>query len=184
VPVVFGWDFAKSQDWTVGCGLDQYGRLAKFERMQTSWEQQYPRIHALNGLTPALCDSTGVGDAVVERLQKRPGSKYEGYIFSPASKQRLMEGLAVAIQNGEVMFPDAPDGAIAHDHPGNIRRELELFEYEYTRTGVRYSAPEGFHDDCVMALALAVMHRTHARLPMSINKGLLEKQKQRAAGRR
>lgn len=34
--------------------------------------------------------------------------------------------------------------------------ELESFEYEYTRTGVRYTAPEGMHDDCVMALALAV----------------------------
>jgi len=25
----------------------------------------------------------------------------------------------------------------------------------YTNTGVRYTAPVGFHDDCVMALALA-----------------------------
>jgi hypothetical protein len=37
--------------------------------------------------------------------------------------------------------------------------ELETFEYEYTRTGVRYSAPEGLHDDCVCALALAVHKR-------------------------
>ena len=33
---------------------------------------------------------------------------------------------------------------------------MESFEYEQTRTGVRYSAPEGLHDDCVVALALAV----------------------------
>lgn len=32
------------------------------------------------------------------------------------------------------------------------------FEYDYTRGGVRYSAPHGVHDDCVMALALAVQH--------------------------
>jgi hypothetical protein len=32
---------------------------------------------------------------------------------------------------------------------------LEQFEFEYTRTGVRYSAPAGLHDDCVCALALA-----------------------------
>jgi len=36
-----------------------------------------------------------------------------------------------------------------------IVRELEAFEYVYTRTGVRYSAPEGLHDDCVCSLALA-----------------------------
>jgi N-acetylmuramoyl-L-alanine amidase len=32
---------------------------------------------------------------------------------------------------------------------------LEIFEYQYTATGVRYNAPTGFHDDCVNALALA-----------------------------
>lgn len=179
-PVVGGWDFAKSQDWTVGCMLDQYGRLVKFDRFQLGWETTYPRVHAVNGLLPALCDSTGVGDAVVERLQKKSGSKFEGYIFSAGSKQRLMEGLAIAIQSGEVSFPDAPEGVLPSDHPGNIRRELEIFEFEYTRTGVRYSAPDGFHDDCVMALALAVMHRTHSRLPMQISKSVLA----RAAGMR
>ena len=175
--VVGGWDFAKSQDWTVGCILDEFGRLVKFDRFQLGWEVTYPRVHLLNGLVPALCDSTGIGDAVVERLQKKPGSKFEGYVFSSASKQRLMEGLAVAIQNGEVSFPDAPAGVLPYDHPGNILRELEMFEYEYTRTGVRYTCPPGFHDDCVMALALAVMHRTHARLPMKISKSVVNKAK-------
>ena len=34
--------------------------------------------------------------------------------------------------------------------------ELEAFEYEYRQGGVRYSAPEGMHDDGVCALALAI----------------------------
>ena len=37
-----------------------------------------------------------------------------------------------------------------------IRIELEAMEVEYTATGVRYTSPRGQHDDCVMALALAV----------------------------
>jgi hypothetical protein len=36
-----------------------------------------------------------------------------------------------------------------------LTEELEVFEYQYTATGVKYSAPSGFHDDAVMALALA-----------------------------
>ncbi len=36
-----------------------------------------------------------------------------------------------------------------------MRPKTESFEYEATRTGVRYTAPEGLHDDCVVALALA-----------------------------
>lgn len=39
-----------------------------------------------------------------------------------------------------------------------MKTELDIFEYHYTRTGVRYSAPEGMHDDAVYALALAHQH--------------------------
>lgn len=176
VPVVHGIDFAKKQDWTVEIGLNVHGRVASFMRMQIGWEAQYPRLRKAIGRRPTLADSTGVGDAVVERLQKLAGPNVvEGYIFSPRSKQMLMEGLAVAIQNQEVLFPDAPNGTLSPDHAGHIRRELESFEYVYTRTGVQYSAPEGFHDDCVMALALAVMHRSHARLPMKIGQQIKER---------
>lgn len=62
-----------------------------------------------------------------------------------------MEGLAAAIQRQEISFPD-----------GWLRNELDTFEYEYTRTGVKYSAPEGLHDDGVCALALAVRHKVKA----------------------
>jgi hypothetical protein len=64
--------------------------------------------------------------------------------FTSQSKQQIMEGLAVGIQSRKITFPD-----------GLIKTELENFEYQYTRTGVRYTAPEGMHDDCVCALALA-----------------------------
>jgi hypothetical protein len=34
---------------------------------------------------------------------------------------------------------------------------MEVFEYDVTRAGnVRYNAPEGFHDDAIDSLALAV----------------------------
>ena len=40
--------------------------------------------------------------------------------------------------------------------------ELMSFEYEWSRLGATYSAPAGMHDDCVMALALAVYARGQA----------------------
>lgn len=147
--VACGVDLAKSQDWTVVVGLDRDRRACGVERWQGHpWDETERRIRQLVGRARALVDSTGVGDPIVERLQKGR-SNYTGFQFTAASKQKLMEGLAVAIQNREVTFPDGP-----------VRAELELFEYQYTRTGVRYSAPAGYHDDCVMALALAVeQHR-------------------------
>lgn len=139
----WGWDLAKSYDWTVGIGLDSDGATCNFERWQAPWEVTIPRI--VNTTTAqGLLDSTGVGDPIDERVRKETRGLIQGFKFSQTSKQQIMEGLAVSIQQGSISFPEGP-----------IVSELEMFEYEYTRTGVRYSAPEGSHDDCVCALALA-----------------------------
>jgi hypothetical protein len=144
-PLVWGWDLAKSVDWTVGIALDGEGAVCQVERFQRPWEETFRIIREATGDTPALVDSTGVGDPVLERLQRTADRSFRGFHFSATSKQQLMEGLAVALQRGRVRIPEGP-----------IVAELEAFEYRYTRTGVQYRAPEGVHDDCVMALALAV----------------------------
>lgn len=157
-PALFGIDLAKSVDWTVIIGLDANGQVCVFERWQKPWEDTIRDLAELAtryGSAPLLVDSTGVGDPVLERLQKLVPGRFRGFKFSSASKQQLMEGLAAAIQHQQI---HVPDGVIVH--------ELEAFEYEYTRTGVRYSAPEGVHDDCVCALALAVQQWTHQRVPL------------------
>jgi len=147
-PVVcWGWDFARAQDFLVGVGLDRLYRVAAFHRWQLKpWGESKALVHQLTK-APAWGDSTGIGDVIVEDLQ-RMGTPMQGYKFTPASKQQLMERLAAALQQGLVKIPD-----------GVMRSELESFGFEYTAHGVRYSAPEGLHDDCVMALALAVYGR-------------------------
>lgn len=142
-PVCFGIDLAKSVDWTVITGLDDNGIPCYFERWQGDWGYTRRRIISTVGSTPAAMDSTGVGDPIVEDVQRECGN-VEGYHYSSMSKQKLMEGLATGLQNGEVGVLD-----------GVMKDELEAFEFVYTRTGVRYSAPEGMHDDCVNSLALA-----------------------------
>jgi len=140
--VCYGIDLAKSSDYTVIIGLDQHGQVCHFDRFQKDWRGTIQTITALSP-APIKVDSTGVGDPVAEELQiKRPN--VSGFKFSANSKQQLMEGLAMGIQQRKVFFPD-----------GLIVQELENFEYEFTRTGVKYSAPAGLHDDCVCALALA-----------------------------
>jgi hypothetical protein len=143
--VAFGIDLAKKQDYFVIIGLNESGQVCAFRRWHgTSWRTSIERTWRIVGEdVPALVDSTGIGDPVLEELQEEHGN-FRGYHFTAVSKQRLMEGLAVSIQKGEIQFPE-----------GEIQLELESFEYELTRTGVRYSAPEGLHDDCVCALALA-----------------------------
>jgi hypothetical protein len=164
-PAAWGWDLAKARDFTVGAALDAEGAVCRIERWNRQqlppamapgadyWEATVGRIRDLTGHAPALVDSTGLGDPVYEAIAKdRPN--FEPFKFTAPSKQQLMEGLAVAIQRGEIRFPD-----------GVLRVELESFEYVLTRAGVHYSAPEGMHDDAVCALALARQRQGSAGPP-------------------
>lgn len=143
VPVCYGIDLAKYTDWTVIIGLNEDGNVVHFDRFQMDWSQTLNKISSTIGNTPAFVDSTGVGDPIVEQLQ-RTHPRLKGFKFTSQSKQQLIEGLVVAVQSQSVRFPE---GAIAD--------EMKNFEFEYTRTGVKYTAPQGLHDDCVMSLALA-----------------------------
>jgi hypothetical protein len=143
VPQVFGVDLAKSHDYTVIIGLDRSGRTCVFHRFQENWEYTIKKVQEIVGQTYTLVDATGVGDPIFERLQAL-GSNVEAFKFTSASKQQIMEGLALSIQHHQISYPD-----------NEIKAELETFEYEHTRTGVRYTAPAGYFDDCVCALALA-----------------------------
>ena len=142
-PMYFGIDLAKSFDWTVIVGLDSNGNVSHFERFQKDWLQTKETIKQIRKHKHIFIDSTGVGDAIVEDLQKY-FNDMTGFKYTSTSKQQLMESLASSIHKKEIGFPE-----------GAIKDELEIFEYLFTSTGVRYSAPSGFHDDCVNALALA-----------------------------
>jgi hypothetical protein len=138
----YGIDLAKYSDWTVIIGLDNSGNVAYFDRFQSDWASTQNKIRNL-AKAQMLIDSTGVGDPIVEQLQ-REGLAVEAFKFTSLSKQELMVGLQSAIHQERIHYPE-----------GHIKEELEIFEYQYTSHGVKYSAPTGFHDDCVMALALA-----------------------------
>jgi hypothetical protein len=147
--VVYGIDLAKSVDYTAVVGLDDEGTVAVCERWNgTDWKSTIEKIAEIIRDDDALVDSTGLGDPVTEELQ-RLCSRVGGFKFSASSKQQLMEGLAASISKREIRFPD-----------GWLRTELDIFEFMHTRTGVRYSAPVGSHDDGVCALALAVRARS------------------------
>ncbi len=143
-PVIWAWDLGRAVDWTVGVAIDGAGCMCRFERFQKPWPETINIITEITAGVPTIVDGTGLGDVVVAELQSRHSGVFENFKFTSQSKQQIMEGLAISIQRHEIGIPD-----------GVCVAELESFEYVYTRTGVRYSAPEGQHDDCVCALALA-----------------------------
>ena len=145
-PVVsYGIDLAKSVDYTVVVGLNVCGQVVSWDRWQADWSTTVPKIAAIIGTTPTLVDSTGVGSPILEQLLGLGCYGCQGFTFTGPSKQRLIGGLQVAIQQATVQYP------------ADFLDELMVFEYKYSTAGnVQYSAPSGYHDDIVCALALAV----------------------------
>jgi hypothetical protein len=143
-PVVFGVDLARSLDYSVVCGVDAYGDVCVLERWQTPWAETKTKIQAMVGDLPIVADSTGVGDGIVADLQGM-GVDVTPHYFTQQSKLRLMQRLVAGFQGTTLGIPD-----------GWLVNELEAFEFSYTATGVKYEAPKGYHDDGVMALALAL----------------------------
>jgi hypothetical protein len=145
-PVVWGADLARAVDSTVAIGMDAYRGLAAIDRWQAPWGVTRMRLVTLLGTTPAIVDATGVGDPIVEDLQ-RDGAQVAGFRFTMPSKMKLIERLIAAFQRRELCLHGAPDW---------LRAELEAFGFVYSKMGIQYSAPDGGHDDGVMALALAL----------------------------
>lgn len=144
---VWGLDLARKRDWCVLIGLDQNRNVAQFHRWHgLSYGAIVERVHGVVGKGSKACtvyDATGTGDAVGEQL-RGAGIWTEPFVFSNASKQGLMEGLALALQQGRTSVVD-----------GVHRAELEAFEYGFKRGTVVFNAPAAMHDDAVCAHALA-----------------------------
>jgi hypothetical protein len=152
VRYVAGWDPAKHADYSVLTVL----RLP--ERHVVHWERRqtvdYPTqcewvANVCQGYNhaPLLMDSSGAGDPVFDFISRIIGAGgVEGYKFTNVTKADLVNQLALAIDKGTVSYPDIPV----------LLNELEIFEMTKSEAGnVKYAAPEGYHDDCVMSLALA-----------------------------
>lgn len=154
---VFGFDLARTHDFTVGIGIRKSTRqVIYFSRhRETDWSLQKELIKSTSlkyNRAKVLLDSTGVGDPIEEDLRKA-GCRIEGYKFNNTTKQEMIEQLIVAIEQGLIGIPNNLEILI---------NELKAFEYELLPSGkIRYQAPEGLHDDCVISLGLAVMGIRH-----------------------
>lgn len=145
---VMGADIAKTTDYTVLTVMDDNGHVCGWERFsQLDWVFITKRIVNLARTYNAriLIDASGVGNPVLDMLN-REQVRVEGYKFTEASKKDLIENLSIAMDNKAISYPNIPE----------LVNELKLFGYTQTPAGtVHYGAPEGYHDDCVISLALA-----------------------------
>jgi phage FluMu gp28-like protein len=143
-----GLDLARLTDFTVLTILDGAGRQVYWDRFNLlDWTVQKERIIPVIRRYRAKLnvDATGVGDPIYEDL-RRAGLNVQGYKFTADSKKKLIETLMIGFDQKKISILDEKVQT----------NELEIFEYAIGSSGmVHYSAPEGYHDDAVIALALA-----------------------------
>ena len=147
---VVGCDWAKQQDFTVFCVIDATQRsCVHIDRMQrVDYQLQLGRLEALvQRFKPdvIVAEKNAIGEPIIEQLQMA-GLPVRPFTTTSDSKKGLIERLALAFEQDELRIP--ADQVLLG--------ELQAYRAERLPSGLlRYSAPEGQHDDTVMALALA-----------------------------
>jgi hypothetical protein len=153
-PIYDGLDPARLTDYMAYTAFERRadGRLYQiaFDHFnRQDWNLQISRTANNCGQYPyrsGCMDVTGLGD-VVNAMLNNTRTHFTPVTFTPANKQALVTELATALDNDEIRL---------FDHP-LIRDELRRFTYRVGPTGnYSYSAPDGYHDDIVCSIALAV----------------------------
>ena len=154
--VYCGIDLGKQEDFTVATFMDHEGQVLEVYRNQRAeWSTMVSEIMQLVRKYSAtvMVEVNSIGDVIFEQI-KREWQDTHPFVTSSKSKQEIIEGLILDMNEVNVTIPD--DKLFEP-----LIRELEVFTYEYnpkTRS-IRYGHPQGLHDDCVISLALANYNR-------------------------
>lgn len=152
--------------------------IAYTRRLQKNWTI----IHTIN------CDQTGIGDPIIEDMQRSGITNTQGTVFTQATKQNLATRLRATMQtatcprcgwHGQITthphwITTCPQGCTTpQDNPQqltpqlhlpydpNLYAELNTVTHELTPGGkIYYNHPEATHDDKFWALALAITAAT------------------------
>jgi hypothetical protein len=147
---VIACDWGRSNDYTVFLVLDATARTVvamdrsnrvdyaiQCERLKALAEQWQPR--------QILAEQNSIGQPIIEQLG-RDGLRIQPFTTTNASKAQAIEALALAFERGDIRILNDPV----------LVGELVAYQAERLPSGLlRYGAPGGQHDDCVMALAIA-----------------------------
>jgi hypothetical protein len=147
---VMGVDWGRALDFSCFVVIDADERamvaMDRFNRVE--WALQRGRLTALARrwqVEMILAELNAMGEPNVEAL-RREGLPVRGFMMTATSKPPLIDNLTQAIESGELAI--LPDPVLIG--------ELEAYQYQAMPSGqARYGAPEGMHDDTVIALALA-----------------------------
>lgn len=150
--IVFGVDWGKHNDFTavsVFCAdCHRELELDRFNQIDYTFQRGRLRVLAERWEPfTILAESNAMGEPIIEQLQQE-GLPVEGFQTTGTTKPPLIENLALALEREEARWLADPVATA----------ELEAYERTVSQTTGRssYSAPQGLHDDTVIARALAL----------------------------
>ena len=147
---VIGVDWGRSNDATVFCVLDAGSKQQVYlDRMtDTDYASQRNRLKALSdryNRAMVIAETNSMGQPNIEALQIM-GVPVNGFTTTNATKAKAIQALELAFERGTI--------SLLQDDIQTS--ELIAYESEKLPSGmIRYGAPEGMHDDTVMALSIA-----------------------------
>lgn len=144
-----GVDLGRADDYTVLTVINSKGESVYCERWRhDTWQNIVNHIiPILKHYQPkTLVEVNSIGDVIYEQIKKEYPNTHP-FTTTSKSKQDIVEGLQVAIQNKEFTILKKEW----------LIKEFELFTYEYSAKtrSIKYSSPSGFHDDGVMSCCIA-----------------------------
>ena len=145
-----GVDVASLEDFTVVCVMDVEARemvyMDRFNRVDyPALEERLLALYGRYHMAGMVVEANSIGRPVIDHLAQR-GMAVQPFTTSNVTKQAIIQDLQSAFEHSNIKVLNDPI----------LINELLSFEAVKTQAGnLTYSAPDGLHDDCVMALAIA-----------------------------
>jgi hypothetical protein len=166
--LIAGMDWGRHNDATaisIGCGdcrkelvLDRFTQLGypvQRDRVKAHIDRWHPSL---------LAEGNSIGGPNIEQLRE-DGVSVDAFETTHQSKGRIIRGLQLAFENREWTWLDKPVAT----------GELESYEMKVTQQGnVTYGAPDGMHDDTVMARAIMLERANRAGVAFAVVGDALE----------
>lgn len=153
-PYSIGIDLGRQSDFTVVTVLNRYNDVVDIMRInQKDWTLIIGDINSLirkyRGAS-ILCETNGIGDVVFDLLRKS-NPDIRSFVTTNETKNEIIEELIHAFQTESIHIPNQTLFPPLH-------QEINTYSFNYSPRTRRiiYGAINGFHDDCIMSLAIAL----------------------------
>jgi len=167
-----GVDLGKEQDFSVVLVMEKLGsqlRVVHVHRfpLHSEYASVIGYVKSLQDrwrtIRSVYTDVTGVGNYVTEDMVRSGIQGVTGVTFTVQSKEEMATILREKMRNGEVKIPYVPAKRL---DDVDLTAELNVEKFMLMKTGhLRFSHPDGGHDDVFWSMALACLSAVQSPLP-------------------